>query len=101
MNNMQSLTQGANMSKKEQKEFEHMVQDMMFSEMQEMYIGFVDRCFGKCVNTFRTRKLLSTEKECISNCVAKSLAHIKRVQLRFQEQNQMMNAQAQAAMQPK
>eukprot|EP00471_Norrisiella_sphaerica_P006749 CAMPEP_0184479654 /NCGR_PEP_ID=MMETSP0113_2-20130426/1296_1 /TAXON_ID=91329 /ORGANISM="Norrisiella sphaerica, Strain BC52" /LENGTH=98 /DNA_ID=CAMNT_0026857779 /DNA_START=66 /DNA_END=362 /DNA_ORIENTATION=+ len=90
MNNMQ----GVHMSKKEQKEFELMMQDMMFREMQEMYIGLVDRCFSKCVNAFRTRKLQSSENTCISNCVAKSLAHNQRVQLRFQEQNQMMGAQA-------
>mmetsp|Transcript_7607 Transcript_7607/g.11521 ORF Transcript_7607/g.11521 Transcript_7607/m.11521 type:complete len:102 (+) Transcript_7607:78-383(+) len=81
------------MTKREEKEVQDMMQDMMFQEMQDMYISLIDRCFSKCVNNFRSRKVQSAEKECLSNCVAKSIAHNQRVQMRFAEQNQMMNAQ--------
>mmetsp|Transcript_14107 Transcript_14107/g.27735 ORF Transcript_14107/g.27735 Transcript_14107/m.27735 type:complete len:104 (-) Transcript_14107:56-367(-) len=90
MNMQQMMGKDAALTKKDQKELESMMNDMMFKEMQDMYINLVDRCFNKCVNNFRSRKMLSTEKDCISNCVAKSIAHNKRVQMRFAEQNQMM-----------
>eukprot|EP00954_Amorphochlora_amoebiformis_P005544 437985-Amorphochlora_amoeboformis.AAC.1 len=96
MSAIQGMMDNQALTKKEQKEIESMMQDMMFREMQEVYIGLVDRCFNKCVNNFRSRKVQSSEKECIKNCVAKSIAHTKRVQMRFTEQNQKLNAQMQA-----
>mmetsp|Transcript_18302 Transcript_18302/g.44923 ORF Transcript_18302/g.44923 Transcript_18302/m.44923 type:complete len:101 (+) Transcript_18302:165-467(+) len=93
MNNMQGMMGGGNLTNKEQKDLEEMMQDMMFQEMQDMYIGLVNRCFNKCVNAFRTRTIQSSEKDCLSNCVAKSIAHNKRVQMRFAEQNQQMAQQ--------
>mmetsp|Transcript_3662 Transcript_3662/g.6819 ORF Transcript_3662/g.6819 Transcript_3662/m.6819 type:complete len:101 (-) Transcript_3662:260-562(-) len=89
MNSNMGMAPGQQMTKKDQKELEGLVQEMMFKEMQDMYINLVDRCFSKCINNFRSRKVLSAEKDCIGYCVAKSIAHNKRVQMRFAEQNQM------------
>lgn len=52
------------LTEKDQKELQVILDDMMYREMQAMYVGLVERCFSKCVTSFRSRKILSSEKVC-------------------------------------
>ena len=50
-----------------------------------------ERCFDECVTGFRTKKLTSSEKECVKTCSAKFTKFTQRIASRFQELQIKMN----------
>lgn len=45
----------------------------------------VQDCFNMCVKTFRSKKLDTTEKDCITRCTSKYIDATNRIFSRFQE----------------
>lgn len=64
-----------------------------------MFNGLVERCFGECVNGFRSKSLSDPEEKCISTCAEKFIKHSGRVGQRFGEltMQEQMAQQAMAA----
>ena len=60
-----------------------------------MYMGLVERCFGTCVNNFRTKHLDSSETKCLENCSERYIISANRTGLRFQEHQAMQMKRAQ------
>ncbi len=45
----------------------------------------VEVCFDECISGFRSKKLTSAEKECVTKCATKFTGFTQRVASRFQE----------------
>jgi len=59
-----------------------------------MYTRLVNRCFGSCVTTFRSKALDKSEIACAENCAARFLKMTQRVGLRFAEHQAMQQKRA-------
>lgn len=62
-----------------------------------MYTRLVDRCFGSCVTSFRSKSLDKSEIACAENCASRFLKMTQRVGLRFAEHQAMQQQRATAA----
>ncbi|CAD7927646.1 unnamed protein product [Amoebophrya sp. A120] len=61
--------------------------DMQVAESMNTYNNLVERCFGECVNTFRSKALDDAEEGCAKRCVQKFMSYSQRVAQRFAEKN--------------
>mmetsp|Transcript_29982 Transcript_29982/g.71984 ORF Transcript_29982/g.71984 Transcript_29982/m.71984 type:complete len:90 (-) Transcript_29982:83-352(-) len=77
----------AQMSNREREHVTNSLNELQVQSMMDTYNGLVERCFGECVQHFRTKNLDGTEEECLRTCVAKSLSFTQRLQQRFAEKN--------------
>jgi mitochondrial import inner membrane translocase subunit TIM9 len=82
------------MSNAEQARLMAIMQEMQMADSLRMYNELVERCFGECVDTFRTRKLDGKEDACIRKCSGKFVAFAARCGMRFQEYQQEMAQEA-------
>ncbi|KAL1515542.1 hypothetical protein AB1Y20_002163 [Prymnesium parvum] len=71
------------------------LEEMQMKDTLRMFNGLVERCFGECVNGFRSKALSAPEEKCISTCAEKFIKHSGRVGQRFGE----LTMQEQAAQQ--
>ena len=62
--------------------------EFQLKEMQSMFNGLGQRCFNRCVHSFRSRHLDQSERQCVGVCVEKWMAHMQRVGARFAEETQ-------------
>ena len=84
------------MSARDQAQLMATMQEMQMADSLRMYNELVERCFGECVDTFRTRTLDGKEDACIRKCSGKFVAFAARCGMRFQEaQEEMAKAQQQ------
>jgi import inner membrane translocase subunit TIM9 len=60
-----------------------------------MYMNLVERCFGTCVNNFRSKHLDKHEAKCLENCSERYIKSANRTGLRFQEHQAMQMKRAQ------
>ena len=54
-----------------------------------MYNNLVEKCFGQCVSSFRSKTLDKSEATCVENCSARYVKMTQRVGLRFAEHQAM------------
>ena len=59
-----------------------------------MYNTLVERCFGTCVTSFRSKTLDKHESSCITNCDSRYIKMTQRVGLRFAEHQAMQQQRA-------
>ncbi|PXF48277.1 Mitochondrial import inner membrane translocase subunit Tim9 [Gracilariopsis chorda] len=85
----------------EQMRLMEMMQEMQVADSLRMYNELVQRCFGHCVENFRSRKLDGKEEACIVRCCQKFLKFTQRATQRFQEHQQEMAEEAAKAQQNK
>mmetsp|Transcript_32071 Transcript_32071/g.48372 ORF Transcript_32071/g.48372 Transcript_32071/m.48372 type:complete len:92 (+) Transcript_32071:90-365(+) len=64
--------------------------EMTLNENMTMYNNLVERCFGECITSFRSKTLDKPEEDCIKRCVQKYMSFSSRVAQRFQEKQQQM-----------
>jgi import inner membrane translocase subunit TIM9 len=69
--------------------------ELQVEEMQTMFNSLSQRCFTRCVNSFRQRQLDSAERQCIQHCADKYMQHMQRVGQRFAEETMPAAAAAQ------
>lgn len=62
-----------------------------------LYNNLVQRCFGDCVDDFRSKHLTGGEESCVTRCCEKFLALSARTGQRFQELFSEAEAKAAAA----
>lgn len=58
-------------------------------------MNLVERCFGTCVNNFRTKSLDKYETKCLENCSERYIQSANRAGLRFQEHQAVQMKRAQ------
>ena len=58
-------------------------------------MNLVERCFGTCVNNFRSKHLDKYETKCLENCSGRYIKSATRTGLRFQEHQAMQMKRAQ------
>ena len=61
--------------------------ELEVKEMRSMFNGLGQRCFMRCVHSFRSRALDGAEKACIGSCADKYMLHMQRMAARFAEEN--------------
>ena len=61
------------------------LEEMQMKDTLRMFNGLVERCFGECVNSFRSKALSGPEEKCINTCAEKFVKHTGRVGQRFGE----------------
>lgn len=71
------------------------MQDLQIQDSLRLYNELVQRCFGECVETFRSKKLDGKEEACVTKCAQKFVKMAARVGQRFAEQQQQLVAEAQ------
>lgn len=59
-----------------------------------MYNTLVERCFGTCVSSFRSKSLDKYETSCMENCASRYIKMTQRVGLRFAEHQAMQQQRA-------
>jgi import inner membrane translocase subunit TIM9 len=59
---------------------------MQMKDSLEMYNRLVEKCFGECVHSFRSKSLDKKETDCVKHCSEKYIKLTQRVGLRFAEQ---------------
>lgn len=64
-----------------------------------MYTNLVERCFGSCVSSFKSKTLDKYETGCLENCSSRYIKMTTRVGMRFQEQQAMQQKKAMEAAQ--
>jgi len=69
------------------------ISELQADDHQKMVVGLINRCFGRCVNTFKSRTLDKNENQCVNACVAKFMQSMQRTAVRFAEENQAMAQQ--------
>lgn len=45
----------------------------------------VEKCFDKCVESFRSKKLSENERTCVENCTSLYIDAVNRIYTRFEE----------------
>ncbi|CDF38807.1 unnamed protein product [Chondrus crispus] len=85
---------GSTMQSQEQMRMMQMMQEMQMVDSLRMYNELVERCFGHCVETFRSRKLDGKEEACIRKCSEKFVKFAARAGERFQEHQKEMAEEA-------
>lgn len=65
---------------------------------ESMYNTLVERCFGTCVYSFRSKSLDKKETTCVENCAERYIKMTQRVGLRFAEHQAMQQKRAADAM---
>jgi import inner membrane translocase subunit TIM9 len=66
----------------------------LLSPSYSMYNNLVERCFGQCVGSFRSKTLEKGEASCVENCSARYIKMTQRVGLRFAEHQAMQQKRA-------
>jgi import inner membrane translocase subunit TIM9 len=61
---------------------------------QRMYNTLVERCFGTCISSFRSKSLDKYETTCLENCASRYIKMTQRVGLRFAEHQAMQQKRA-------
>ncbi|KAJ8904535.1 hypothetical protein NDN08_001053 [Rhodosorus marinus] len=74
-----------------------MMHEMQVQDSLRMYNELVHRCFGDCVDGFRSKKLDGKEEACVTKCADKFIKTAARAGMRFAEEQQAMLQDAQNA----
>uniref|UniRef100_A0A7R9Z9X8 Mitochondrial import inner membrane translocase subunit n=1 Tax=Pseudictyota dubia TaxID=2749911 RepID=A0A7R9Z9X8_9STRA len=88
----------ANLNAYQQQELMKNMEQMQMKDSLSMYTKLVDRCFGGCVTSFRSKTLDKSEISCVENCASRYLKMTQRVGLRFAEHQAMQQKRAADAM---
>lgn len=56
--------------------------------MQRLVSSISDRCINRCISSFKSTALDTTEQNCLNVCAMKNLKHADRIAIRFAEENQ-------------
>ena len=94
-----SLMPMQGLSPQDQNKIMQKLNELQVTEMMNTYNGMVDRCFGECITSFRSKNLDEQETDCAKRCVQKSMAFQTRVGARFAEKNAAKAEAAQKAAQ--
>lgn len=70
---MPGMGSGASMAQQDEMRLMQMMQEMQMADSLRMYNELVERCFGECVDSFRSRKLDSKEVSIRLYCGLSSL----------------------------
>mmetsp|Transcript_23502 Transcript_23502/g.42085 ORF Transcript_23502/g.42085 Transcript_23502/m.42085 type:complete len:95 (+) Transcript_23502:257-541(+) len=81
-----------------QGEFMKTLEQMQMKDSLTMYNTLVERCFGSCVSSFRSKSLDKNETACVEHCAERYIKMTQRVGLRFAEQQAMQQKRAADAM---
>eukprot|EP00871_Galdieria_phlegrea_P002352 jgi/Galph1/3117/GphlegSOOS_G1787.1 len=76
------------------------MQDLQIQDSLRLYNELVQRCFGECVESFRSKKLDGKEEACVTKCAQKFLKMAARVGQRFAEHQQQLVTEAQQGTSP-
>ncbi|KAL7525375.1 hypothetical protein ACHAXR_000984 [Thalassiosira sp. AJA248-18] len=77
-----------------QGEFMKTLEQMQMKDSLTMYNTLVERCFGTCVSSFRSKSLDKKETSCVENCAERYIKMTQRVGLRFAEHQAMQQKRA-------
>ncbi|KAI9669972.1 MAG: protein transporter tim9 [Alyxoria varia] len=80
------------LSNQEQQTLQKRMEQRQMKDFMQMYSGLVDKCFNNCVEDFTSKTMTSKEDGCLSRCWDKNMKAQERLQMRFQEENEAMNA---------
>mmetsp|Transcript_31026 Transcript_31026/g.34319 ORF Transcript_31026/g.34319 Transcript_31026/m.34319 type:complete len:100 (-) Transcript_31026:371-670(-) len=83
-----------NLPPHQQQEFMRKLEEMQMKDSLTMYNNLVERCFGQCVSSFRSKTLDKSEATCIENCSSRFIKMTQRVGLRFAEHQAMQQKRA-------
>mmetsp|Transcript_557 Transcript_557/g.921 ORF Transcript_557/g.921 Transcript_557/m.921 type:complete len:101 (+) Transcript_557:105-407(+) len=78
----------------QQQQFMQSLEQMQMKDSLNMYNNLVERCFGQCVGSFRSKTLDKSEAGCVENCSARYVKMTQRVGLRFAEHQAMQQKRA-------
>mmetsp|Transcript_28458 Transcript_28458/g.43576 ORF Transcript_28458/g.43576 Transcript_28458/m.43576 type:complete len:98 (+) Transcript_28458:64-357(+) len=84
-----------NLPKHQQAQLEQHLVNYQVKDSLSMYMNLVERCFGTCVNNFRTKNLDQYETKCLENCSERYIQSANRAGLRFQEHQAVQMKRAQ------
>uniref|UniRef100_A0A7S1ZM00 Mitochondrial import inner membrane translocase subunit n=1 Tax=Trieres chinensis TaxID=1514140 RepID=A0A7S1ZM00_TRICV len=84
----------ANLSSYQQQELMKAMEEMQMKDSLSMYTKLVDRCFGSCVTSFRSKSLDKSETSCLEHCASRYLKMTQRVGLRFAEHQALQQKRA-------
>lgn len=79
------------LSASDQKLFLATVNEQQRKEFSKSLVGWTELCFNACVNDFTSKALAPGEEKCIKKCFQKSTDAVKRMGMRFAEQNHIFN----------
>ncbi|KAK1735089.1 Tim9 family protein [Skeletonema marinoi] len=77
-----------------QSEFMKNMEQMQMKDSLVMYNTLVERCFGTCISSFRSKSLDKYETTCMENCASRYIKMTQRVGLRFAEHQAMQQKRA-------
>mmetsp|Transcript_32777 Transcript_32777/g.49407 ORF Transcript_32777/g.49407 Transcript_32777/m.49407 type:complete len:97 (-) Transcript_32777:2370-2660(-) len=83
-----------NLPPHQQQEFMKTLEQMQMKDSLTMYNNLVERCFGQCVSSFRSKTLDKSEATCVENCSSRFIKMTQRVGLRFAEQQALQQKRA-------
>ncbi|KAF0852370.1 mitochondrial inner membrane translocase subunit Tim9 [Andalucia godoyi] len=81
-------------SQREQQAVAEHLQNLEVRESLRSFNSLADRCFARCVSSFRTNKLSQEEKQCGAMCAEKFFKHQQRVMKAYLEEQQKLAASA-------
>lgn len=73
--------------------------DMQAQDMTNLFNTLSEKCFSRCVTTFRSRQLDRNENNCLEICAQRFMKHYQRIGMRFADENTQQQAQQQVQQQ--
>jgi import inner membrane translocase subunit TIM9 len=78
----------SHLSGREQAAIQSTMDEMQERDMLKMFNSLADRCFARCVNTFRGSRVNTEEKECVLKCAEKYMRFQQRAMKAYLEEQQ-------------
>ena len=66
-------------------EFYQVLEELQVKDTLTLYNKITESCFKQCVNSFHSKKMDSSENQCMNTCVMKFMKMSQRVGQRYQE----------------